>query len=74
MTDTEVIAESPCLGDCNLNEQGICLSCFITSKENDHWNQASNQERLVMLENARERQKANSEGRPMTGIGANTGE
>ena len=69
MTGTEVIAESPCLGDCNLNEQGICLSCFITSKENDQWNQASNRERLVMLENARERQKANSEGRPMTGTG-----
>jgi predicted Fe-S protein YdhL (DUF1289 family) len=62
MTETEVIARSPCLGDCNVNDKGICQSCFLSSKENDQWNHASNQERLVMLQNARDRQKANSEG------------
>ncbi len=68
MAETEVIARSPCLGDCNQNEDGICLSCFISSKENDQWNHVSNQARLVMLKNAELRQKANSEGRPMTDI------
>jgi predicted Fe-S protein YdhL (DUF1289 family) len=68
MAENEDIARSPCLGDCNLNDEGICLSCFISSKENDQWNHVSNQERLVMLKNAELRQKAKSEGRPMTDI------
>jgi len=72
MADMEVVAESPCLGDCNLNNEGICLSCFLSSKENDKWNHVSNRERLVMLENARQRQKAKSEGRPMTEIGTSS--
>ena len=63
MTDTNVVAESPCLGDCRLNDEGICQSCFLSAEENDRWNHVSNQERLVMLQNARERQiKAKSEG------------
>ncbi len=72
MTGTDTVAQSPCLGDCNLNDEGICLSCFITSEENDRWNHVSNQERLVMLENARLRQKAKSEGRPMSEVGSST--
>jgi len=70
MSDLEVIARSPCLGDCNPNNDGICLSCFLSSRENDQWNHVSNQERLAMLSNAQQRQKANSEGLPMTEIGA----
>ncbi len=69
MADLEVIAKSPCLGDCNPNNEGICLSCFLSSKDNDRWNHVSNQERLVMLQNAKERQRAKSEGRSMTEIG-----
>ncbi len=74
MTEKEVIAESPCLGDCNLNDQGICLSCFLSSKENDKWNHVSNQERLVMLKNALQRKKANSEGLSMSEIGTSSGD
>jgi len=70
MAEKEIIAESPCLGDCNLNEEGVCLSCFITSKENDRWNHVSNQERLAMLENAKLRKQAKAEGRPMSGVGS----
>lgn len=66
MTDMDVIARSPCLGDCNLSDEGICLSCFLSSEENDRWNHVSNEERLVMLQNAHRRQQANSEGRTMT--------
>jgi len=69
MAEKEIIAESPCLGDCNLSEEGICLSCFLSSKENDRWNHVSNQDRLVMLENARKRKQANSEGRSINEIG-----
>jgi predicted Fe-S protein YdhL (DUF1289 family) len=74
MSGTEVIAKSPCLGDCNPNDEGICLSCFLSSKENDQWNHVSNQERLVMLENCHQRKKAKSEGRPMTQIGTSNSE
>ena len=62
MTEVETVAESPCLGDCNLNDEGICQSCFLSSAENDRWNHVSNQERLVIVQNARERQKAKSGG------------
>ena len=62
MTDMEIVAESPCLGDCNLNDKGICQSCFLTSEENDRWNHVSNQERLVIVQNAHERKKAKSGG------------
>ena len=68
MADTEVIAKSPCLGDCNPSNEGICLSCFLSSKENDQWNHVSNQERLAMLEKARLRQQANAEGRSIAEI------
>jgi len=71
MADTEIIARAPCLGDCNLNEDGICLSCFLSSQENDRWNQSSNQERLAMLENTRLRQEAYLDGKPMNEIGKN---
>lgn len=72
MTVMEVIARSPCLGDCNPNDEGICRSCFLSLKENDQWNHVSNQERLVMLENAHQRQQAKAEGRSMTEIGTST--
>lgn len=72
MSETEIIAESPCLGDCNHNDAGICQSCFISTIENDQWNHVSNQERLVMLENARLRKLAKEEGLPMTEVGAST--
>jgi predicted Fe-S protein YdhL (DUF1289 family) len=69
MNGKEIIAKSPCVGDCIPNDEGICQSCFLSSKENDQWNYLSNQERLVILENTRQRQKAKSEGKPMTEIG-----
>ena len=69
MTDSEVIARSPCLGDCTPNEDGICVNCFLTNKENDLWNKLSNQERLAIVENTRLRQHAQSEGKPFNDIG-----
>ncbi|MBI5430469.1 MAG: DUF1289 domain-containing protein [Nitrosomonadales bacterium] len=72
--NTEVTARSPCLGDCNPNKDGICLSCFLSLEENDRWNHVSNQERLVMVENAHQRQKAQAEGLSMTEIGTGSGD
>jgi predicted Fe-S protein YdhL (DUF1289 family) len=58
MTEEEVIAESPCVGDCQLDDKGICQCCFLAAVDNDRWNSASNQERLVMVQQANERKKA----------------
>lgn len=60
MNDIEVIAESPCVDNCRLSYKGICLGCFLSSEEVNQWHRASNQERLVMLRNAYQRQKAES--------------
>jgi len=58
MTDIEVIAESPCTDNCRLSDEGICLTCFRSQEEISQWHGASNQERLAMLRNAYQRQKA----------------
>ncbi|MBI3902908.1 MAG: DUF1289 domain-containing protein [Nitrosomonadales bacterium] len=61
MTDTDFIVESPCVDNCRLNEQGICLGCFLSREEIDGWNRASNQDRMVMLRNASQRQQTQPE-------------
>ena len=71
MAEPEVIARAPCLGDCNVGDEGICLSCFLSSEENDRWNQSSNAERLIMLENCELRQHAYIDGKPLKDIGKN---
>ena len=58
----EVIAESPCVGDCRPDDNGICQCCFLSAEENDRWNHISNQERLVILQNTEARKRASSAG------------
>lgn len=60
MSDIDSIVESPCVDNCRLNDEGICLGCFLALEEINQWNIASNQERVVMLQNARQRQQAKS--------------
>ena len=59
--DTEIIAESPCVDNCKLDEDGICLGCSLSQEEANAWSRASNQERLTFLKNAYLRQKARYE-------------
>jgi len=56
----EPIAQSPCIGDCRTDSQGVCVACCMTMQENDQWNHVSNSERLQFLRNADERRKAKS--------------
>ncbi len=58
--EIEVIAESPCVDNCKLDEHGICLGCSLSSAEVNNWSRASNQERLAFLKNAYLRQKEKS--------------
>jgi len=51
---------SPCVRNCCLNEDEICLGCFRSIDEITDWNHASNDERLKILDNIRLRQQASS--------------
>ena len=63
MTDTEIFVESPCMDNCCLDDDDICLGCFRSLEEIKRWSNASNQERLVMLRNASQRRNAKSPSR-----------
>ncbi len=56
--DNSDVAQSPCVHNCCLNEDDICLGCFRSIDEITSWNYASNSERLTILENTRQRKQA----------------
>ena len=60
MSDIQNILESPCIRNCCLNDGDICLGCFRSLEEIIYWNEASNQERIVILDNAVKRKNAQS--------------
>jgi len=49
---------SPCVRNCSLDENDICLGCFRSVDEITGWNHSSNDERLRILENTRQRKQA----------------
>ena len=57
MSDIDDIAESPCIRNCCRNDNDICLGCFRSLEEITRWNEADNQERINILQNAGQRQK-----------------
>ena len=61
MSDDDIIVESPCTDNCRLSDDNICLGCFRSLEEMNQWNAASNEERIVMLKNANQRQRAKLE-------------
>ena len=54
MSEMEMI-ESPCMGNCCLNEKDICLGCYRSLEEITSWAMADNNTRLQYLENTAER-------------------
>lgn len=44
--------KSPCIRNCCLNEQDICLGCFRSLEEIKSWTLVDNTEKLRMLANA----------------------
>jgi len=48
---------SPCIRNCCLNEDQVCLGCFRSVDEITSWNHLSNHERLQVLENSQQRQQ-----------------
>lgn len=47
----------PCIRQCCLNEEDICLGCFRTFDDMLGWNKATNEEKLKMLQMAGQRKK-----------------
>ncbi len=48
---------SPCIRHCCLNNDDICLGCFRSINEITDWHHASNDERLKIMANTRQRQQ-----------------
>ena len=57
MTDEINNFESPCIRNCCLNENNICLGCFRSMAEIMAWSHASDEERKVILESVKSRAK-----------------
>ena len=47
----------PCIRQCCLNEEDICLGCFRTFDDMLQWNKSSSEEKTKMLKMAEERKK-----------------
>jgi len=55
LSDIDSIVESPCIENCCLNDDDTCLGCFRSLEEIVHWHVASNQKRIIILQNAQQR-------------------
>jgi uncharacterized protein len=57
MGDMEDPAQSPCVRDCCLDDELICLGCFRSFEEIKEWGIVDNARRRVILQNAAQRRK-----------------
>jgi uncharacterized protein len=58
MTTTDELILSPCIRNCCLNEEDICLGCFRCLTEVIGWADADNAARQVVLDNTKCRRAA----------------
>lgn len=58
MSGAENEVGSPCVRNCCLDDDDVCLGCFRTLGEITGWNDASEEERRAILERARQRREA----------------
>ncbi len=63
--DTKEDVESPCVRNCCLDENDICLGCFRSYDEILQWHKAAVSEKQAILERSRERKSLKS--RPFSG-------
>jgi len=57
MTDTEKQIQSPCIRNCCLNTDDVCLGCFRHVDEIIEWSPASNERKGIILDNAKKRKE-----------------
>ena len=53
----------PCTRNCCLNVDDTCLGCFRSLQEIIMWSEADQQQRRVILQNARQRREAYAPGK-----------
>lgn len=53
----ESVVESPCVRNCCLNDDDICLGCFRSLTEITRWSTANNQSKHDILQAAAQRHK-----------------
>ena len=51
---------SPCIRNCTLNEEDLCVGCLRTLDEITNWQSATDEQRLQILENVAERRREKS--------------
>ena len=55
------IVQSPCRRNCCLNAKNICLGCFRSLPEIMSWQHSNDQQRLLILQAAKNRQQEHPE-------------
>lgn len=63
MNEDERVVQSPCVRNCCLSEDDICLGCFRSLQEICEWSQSDAQKRISILQNATLR-RASADRRP----------
>jgi uncharacterized protein len=58
MINIDFIVKSPCVRNCCLNNDDVCLGCFRSLDEIKRWSESSNQERIIVLQKAEQRRGA----------------
>jgi predicted Fe-S protein YdhL (DUF1289 family) len=62
MTEIESAAQSPCMGNCCLDDDLTCLGCFRSLEEIKEWGLADVHRRRIILKNAKQRETARDPG------------
>jgi uncharacterized protein len=57
MTDNAKEIQSPCIRNCCLDQDDICLGCFRSVSEIVAWGPANDEERKLILLNSNKRKK-----------------
>jgi predicted Fe-S protein YdhL (DUF1289 family) len=58
MSDIDNCTQSPCIRNCCLNDDDICLGCFRSIEEIKQWTVVDHHRRRIILQNARQRREA----------------
>jgi predicted Fe-S protein YdhL (DUF1289 family) len=67
MTDTAGFVQSPCIRNCCLGEDLVCVGCFRSLDEIKEWGRVDSHRRHVILQNVRQRRQAYECSRPRYG-------
>ena len=57
MTMIENRVESPCIGQCCLDNENVCMGCYRLLDEIKIWAQSNNEQRIRILENTQLRRQ-----------------